>query len=165
MPPPQDAREAHGDAGLVARRPIDGLEAEFDRAEAIERGFAVAGTAEAHYNNAIRASIIYWGGTNTQADNYLAQAGVAYSTAPGNYKQKIGTQKWIALYNRGYELWTEVRRLDYPALTPPTTAKSGFPVRLTYPTNEQTLNNENYTAAAAAMGGDKVESKIFWDKF
>jgi hypothetical protein len=144
---------------------LDYVEAEFDRAEAVERGFTVGGTAESHYNNAIRASIIYWGGTNAQADAYLAQPGVAYSTAPGNYKQKIGTQKWIALYNRGYELWTEVRRLDYPALTPPTTAKSGFPVRLTYPTNEQTLNNENYTAAAAAMGGDKVESKIFWDKF
>ena len=144
---------------------LDYVEAEFDRAEAIERGFSVAGTAESHYNNAIRASILYWGGTTAQADAYLAQSTVAYTTAAGNYKQKIGTQKWIALYNRGYELWTEYRRLDYPVLTPPTTAKSGFPNRFTYPTNEQTLNNANYTEAAAKMGGDKVESKIFWDKF
>ena len=144
---------------------LDYVEAEFDRAEAIERGFTVAGTAAEHYNNAIRASILYWGGTNAQADAYLAQPAVAYATAAGNYKQKIGTQKWIALYNRGYELWTEYRRLDYPVLVIPTTAKSGFPNRFTYPTNEQTLNPENYTEAAAAMGTDKVESKIFWDKF
>jgi hypothetical protein len=144
---------------------MDYAEAEFDRAEAIERGFSVAGTAEQHYNNAIRASILYWGGTSAQADAYLLQPSVAYTTAPGNYKQKIGTQKWIALYNRGYELWTEVRRLDYPVLPLPAAPKSGFPVRLLYPTNEQTLNGDSYTAAAAKIGGDKVETKIFWDKY
>ncbi|MFL5774188.1 MAG: SusD/RagB family nutrient-binding outer membrane lipoprotein [Flavisolibacter sp.] len=144
---------------------LDYSDAEFDRAEAIERGFSVAGTAEQHYNNAIRASILYWGGTNAQADAYLLQPSVAYTTAPGNFKQKIGTQKWIALYNRGYELWTEIRRLDYPVLPLPAAPKSGFPVRLLYPTNEQTLNGDSYTAAAAKIGGDKVETKIFWDKY
>ena len=144
---------------------LDYVEIEFYRAEAKERGFSVAGTAEQHYNNAITASILYWGGTAAQADAYLALPAVAYSTASGNYKEKIGTQKWIALQNRGYEAWTEYRRLDFPVLVPPTTAKSGFPNRFTYPTNEQTLNGSNYTEAAAKMGGDRVESKIFWDKF
>jgi hypothetical protein len=50
-------------------------------------------------------------------------------------------------------------------LSAPAAAKSGFPNRFTYPGNEQTLNGTNYTDAAAKMGGDKVESKIFWDKF
>ncbi|RYZ52536.1 MAG: SusD/RagB family nutrient-binding outer membrane lipoprotein, partial [Chitinophagaceae bacterium] len=144
---------------------LDFVEIEFYRAEAKERGFAVAGTAEEHYKNAIRASILYWGGTNAQADAYLAQPAVAYTTASGNYKEKIGTQKWIALQNRGYEAWTEYRRLDFPVLNAPATAKSGFPNRFTYPTNEQTLNNTNYTDASGKMGGDKVESKLFWDKF
>ncbi|HTM91384.1 MAG TPA: SusD/RagB family nutrient-binding outer membrane lipoprotein, partial [Flavisolibacter sp.] len=144
---------------------LDYVEIEFYRAEAKERGFNVAGTAEQHYNNAIKASILYWGGTSAQADTYLAQPSVAYTTATGNYKEKIGTQKWIALQNRGYEAWTEYRRLDFPILTVPTTAKSGFPNRFTYPTNEQTLNNTSYTEGAAKMGGDKVESRIFWDKF
>jgi hypothetical protein len=98
-------------------------------------------------------------------DTYLNDPAVAYGTAAGNYKQKIGTQKWIALYNRGYEAWTEYRRLDYPVLTVPSTAKSGFPNRLTYPTNEQTLNNASYTEAAGKIGKDDVETKIFWDKF
>jgi hypothetical protein len=144
---------------------LDYVEMEFYRAEAKERGFNVSGTAEQHYNNAIRASILYWGGTSAQADAYLALPSVAYTTATGTYKEKIGTQKWIALQNRGYEGWTEYRRLDFPVLVPPTTAKSGFPNRFTYPTNEQTLNNANYSEAAAKMGGDKVEGKIFWDKF
>jgi hypothetical protein len=146
---------------------LDYTELEFLRAEAIERGYAVAGTAEQHYNNAITASINNWGGTAADAANYLAQPGVAYTTAPaaGGWRQKIGFQKWIALYNRPFEGWTEIRRLDYPKLTPVVKAVSGFPNRFPYPGNEQQLNNANYTTAAAKMGGDKVEFKLFWDKF
>ena len=144
---------------------LDYVETEFYRAEAKERGYTVAGTAQEHYNNAIRASIIYWGGTNAEADAYLAKPEVAYTTATGAWRQKIGTQKWIALYNRPFTGWTELRRLDFPVLTPPDAAKSGFPNRFSYPANEQSLNGTNYTAAAAIYGGDKVESKLFWDKF
>lgn len=145
---------------------LDYVETEFLRAEAIERGYNVAGTAEQHYNNAITGSILYWGGTATQAADYLAQPGVAYATAPaaGGWREKIGFQKWIALYNRPFEGWTEIRRLDYPKLTPVVNAISGFPNRFPYPNNEQQLNNSNYTSAAAKMGGDKVEFKLFWDK-
>jgi hypothetical protein len=142
----------------------DYVETEFLRAEAKERGFNVAGIAEQHYNNAITASILYWGGTAAQATAYLEQTDVAYSTAEGNWKQKIGTQKWIALYNRSYETWTELRRLDFPVITAPVNAKSGFPNRLTYPNTEQTLNGTSYTAAASAIGGDVVTTKLFWDK-
>ncbi|MFM6943585.1 MAG: SusD/RagB family nutrient-binding outer membrane lipoprotein, partial [Aquirufa sp.] len=142
----------------------DVVETEFLRAEAAERGYTVAGSAETHYKNAITASIIYWGGTQADADAYLAQPEVAYTTAAGNWKQKIGTQKWIALYNRPYEGWTELRRLDFPVISAPVNAKSGFPTRLTYPANEQTLNGPNYTAAASAIGGDLLTTKLFWDK-
>ncbi|MHA8065487.1 SusD/RagB family nutrient-binding outer membrane lipoprotein [Aquirufa sp. ROCK2-A2] len=143
---------------------IDYAEMEFLRAEAKERGYNVTGTAESHYNNAVKASIQYWGGSSADADAYLAQTEVAYSTAAGDWKQKIGTQKWIALYNRPYDGWTELRRLDYPKITAPKGAKSGFPTRLTYPANEQQLNGTNYTAASAAIGTDVVTTKLFWDK-
>lgn len=143
----------------------DYVETEFLRAEAKERGYTVAGTAEEHYNNAITASIVYWGGSATDAATYLAQTQVAYSTATGNYKEKIGFQKWIGLYNRPFDGWTELRRLDYPVLTLAVNAVSGFPNRFPYPGNEQQLNGTNYTAAAAIMGNDKVETKLFWDKF
>jgi hypothetical protein len=144
---------------------LDYIETEFLRAEAKERGYNVVGTAEQHYNNAIKASIKYWGGTDAEADAYLSQPAVAYSTAAGDWRQKIGIQKWIALYNRPFDGWTELRRLDYPKITVPVSAKSGFPNRLTYPGNEQQLNGTNYTNASKAIGGDKVETKLWWDKF
>jgi hypothetical protein len=140
-------------------------EVEFDLAEAVERGYSVGGTAMEHYNNAITASILYWGGTNINATAYLAQASVNYLTATGTYRQKIGIQKWIALYNIGWDGWTEIRRLDYPQIIAPASALSDFPVRYTYPVNEQNLNKANYDAASAAIGGDMVTTKLFWDKF
>lgn len=142
---------------------MDYVETEFFRAEAKERGYNVQGTAEEHYNKAITASILYWGGTAADAKAYLERPAVAYATAAGSWKQKIGFQKWIGLYNRPFDGWTEMRRLDYPQLPPPVGARSGFPNRLSYPNNEQQLNGDNYTAAAAAIGGDKLETKLFWD--
>jgi hypothetical protein len=143
----------------------DYVEMEFYRAEAKERGYTVTGTAESHYNNAIRTSIIYWGGTNADADIYLLKPNVAYTTAAGGWKQKIGFQKWIALYNRPFEGWLEKRRLDYPQLTIPVNAFSGYPNRMKYPANEQQLNGTNYTNAASKIGGDKSETKLYWDIF
>ena len=140
-------------------------EVEFFLAEAVARGYNVGGTADTHYNNAITASILWWGGSAVQAAAYLAQPSVAYATAAGNYKQKIGTQKYLALYTRGWDEWIEVRRLDYPVLVAPSSALTAFPVRYTYPVNEQNLNTTNYNAAATAIGGDKVITKLFWDKF
>ncbi len=142
---------------------MDYAEMEFYRAEAKERGYNVSGTAESHYNNAIRASIIYWGGTSANADTYLANPAVAYATAVGDWRQKIGSQKWIALYNRPFEGWLEMRRLDYPKLPLPVNAVSGYPTRLRYPSSEQQLNGTNYTNAATKIGGDKTETKLFWD--
>ena len=143
---------------------FDAAETHFLRAEAIERGY-IAGSAAAEYEAGIRASIEAWGVTQAAADAYLAQPSVAYATAAGNWKQKIGTQSWIALFNRGHEAWTTWRRLDYPVLVAPADAVTGIPVRYTYPVQEQNLNTANYTAAAAAIGGDVVETKLFWDKF
>jgi hypothetical protein len=146
---------------------LDYSEVEFLLAEAVERGYAVGGTAQEHYDNAIRASILYWGGTDAQATTYLAQANVNYATAPGDYKEKIGVQKWIALNNRGIEAWTEWRKFDYPVLLPPSGPEVPpgliVPVRLIYPINEQTLNGENRASAASSIGGDVSATKLFFD--
>jgi hypothetical protein len=139
-------------------------EVEFMRAEAIERGYGNAGNAADHYKNAIIASILYWGGTSDEAAAYVARPDVAYATAAGNWKQKIGFQKWIALYNQPFQGWLEMRRLDQPVLPAPVEAKSGYPNRLTYPTSEQQLNPDNYSENAKAIGGDDVETKLFFDK-
>lgn len=138
-------------------------EVEFFLAEAAQRGYNVGGTAIQHYNNAVTASILYWGGTTTEATAYLLQPSVMYD--PVNWKARIGEQKWLALYNRGWDAWIEWRRLDAPAIAAPPTAVSATPLRYTYPIPEQNLNTANYNAAASAVGGDAVTTKLFWDKF
>lgn len=146
---------------------MDYSEVEFNLAEAVERGYAVGGTAQAHYNAAVTASVTYWGGTAGDATTYLAQPGVDYTNAASGatYKEKIGKQKWIALNNRGWEAWTEWRRLDAPALTPPL-ATLKIPVRMIYPPSEGTVNTAPYEAAVAKLGGtDSPDVKLFWDKF
>jgi hypothetical protein len=142
---------------------IDYSEVEFLLAEAAERGFGVSGSAAEHYEAAIRASIEYWGGASADADTYLANPAVAYASAAGDWKTKIGNQKWLALYNRGFEAWTEWRRLDAPALVAPPTAETDIPRRYTYPSQEVNLNKANREDAAAAIGGDDVATKLFWD--
>lgn len=142
---------------------IDLVEVEFLRAEAVERGYNIMGTTEEHYSNAVTASILYWGGTAEEAQTYLNQPDVAYSSASGDWKQKIGLQKWLGLYNRPFEAWTEMRRLDHPDLPLAKNAISGFPNRLRYPGEEQQLNKANYTEASSNIGGDETENKLFWD--
>lgn len=146
---------------------LDYSETMFGLAEAVERGF-ISGPAEDYYNKAVNASMDYWGVSPTDAATYLANPKVAYKTATGNYKEKIGFQKWIALYNRGWEGWVEWRRLDYPKLLPPTggNAPAGLiiPVRIIYPIVEQGLNGVNLQSAASAIGGDLTTTKLWWDK-
>lgn len=142
---------------------FDLAEVEFLLAEGAERGF-VGGTAAEHYNNAITASIEAYGGTADTIAAYLADPKVAYATATGTWQQKIGMQKWIALYNRGFDAWTSYRILDFPVLVAPPDAVSVLPLRLTYPIAEQTLNGANRAAAGAAIGGDDVGTKLFFDK-
>lgn len=136
----------------------------FYLAEAAERGITVPQTAEEYYNDAITASFDFWDvlGIN----NYLARQDVAYSTAKGDWKEKIAAQFYISLYSRGLEGFTVWRRLDHPVFNmPPTPISDDIPTRFTYPINEQTLNPDNYKAAATAIGGDELTTKLFWDKF
>ncbi|CAI2765477.1 SusD/RagB family nutrient-binding outer membrane lipoprotein [Flavobacterium collinsii] len=147
---------------------LDYAEVEFLLAEASGRGVAVGGTITSHYNAAILASMEDWGVSSTDANAYLAQPAVAYATATGTWQQKVGEQAWYALFNRGFEGWTSTRRLNFPVLTPPASADAAaggqIPSRMAYPIREQTLNATNYNAAATSIGGDKLTTKIFWDK-
>jgi hypothetical protein len=146
---------------------LDYSETEFNLAEAVQRGYSVGGTVESHYDNAITASITYWTGSATAAASYLALSTVSYATAVSSTAtplQKIAAQEYLSLYNRGWDAWIITRRLDFPVLTPPANAFSAFPVRFTYPISEQNVNVASYNQAAAAIGGDAVTTKLFFDK-
>ena len=143
---------------------IDYIEVEFLKAEAVERGYNVGGSAEEHYNNAVTASIVLFGGTAEEAATYLAASGVSYGSA--TWKERIGVQKWLAFYNRGTEGWAEWRRLDYPQLhIPEGMVYNDIPKRMPYPYNEPLQNRVNYEAAVALMPapGDDQRTPVFWD--
>ncbi len=133
-------------------------------ADAAERGYSVGGSAEDFYNAAVANSILEWGGSQQMADDYLAQADVAYSSALGTWKEKIALQKWIAMYNQGLEAWSTFRIYDAPAMNLADIAGTVPPNRYTYPTTEYSVNTANVEAAGSAMGGDDLFSKVFWDK-
>jgi len=78
--------------------------------------------------------------------------------------EKIMTQKWISLFGRNFESWFEWRRTGYPVLVPGPSGEGKIPRRALYPIDETTFNKENYDAAAAAIGGDSYQSKVWWDK-
>ncbi|GAA4317044.1 SusD/RagB family nutrient-binding outer membrane lipoprotein [Pontixanthobacter gangjinensis] len=137
-------------------------EVEFFLAEAIERGF-IAGDAQEHYEAAVTSNILYYRGTEEEAEAYLAQPEIAYDSA--NWEELIGTQKWVALFNRGFEGWTEYRRLDYPDfLVNSALTDLPVPTRVFYPLDEEALNGANYNAAVQNIGGtDDLYTRIFWD--
>ncbi len=140
-------------------------EVEFYLAEAAARNYTLPKTVEEYYNEGIKASFDFWG--TPGVDAYLAKPEVAYTTAAGDWKQKIALQSWLANYTRGFEAYTTWRRLDYPIFNIPELVESysDIPVRFTFPVNEQTLNAENYQAASDMIGGDLISTKIFWDKY
>lgn len=154
---------------------LDYSETEFLLAEAAERGLGGVAGAAGHYDKGVKASIEYWydlANKANMANTSPADATTAYNTyiptvaytgGPTLYKQQIGQQKYMALYNRGFDAWTEWRRLGHPALTKATNALSEIPVRFTYPIKEQNLNGANYSQASAAIGGDLVTTKLFWN--
>ncbi|MFV0249393.1 MAG: SusD/RagB family nutrient-binding outer membrane lipoprotein [Tenacibaculum sp.] len=141
---------------------LDCAEVEFYLAQAAEMSIVGApADAEIHYNNAIRASFDFW--NVSEVDAYLANPDVAYATASGDWREKIGKQFWLAMYNRGFEGWTAWRTFDTPNFNLPAITENPVPNRYTYPVNEQNLNFDNYKNASTAIGEDTQTTKLFWD--
>ncbi|MEX0316009.1 MAG: SusD/RagB family nutrient-binding outer membrane lipoprotein [Allomuricauda sp.] len=142
---------------------LDYSEVSFMLAQASELQFNVGGDAATHYTNGIIACMQDWGVEEEDITTYLNRSDVDYNTAPGTWREKLGLQYWLAMYNRGFAGWTAWRQLDAPALNVAADSQNPVPNRYTYPVEEQTLNGANYTSAAQAIGGDTQQVKVFWD--
>lgn len=142
---------------------LDFAEVSFNLAEAAARGWNVGGTAEEHYNAGITANFEDWG-VGSEAKAYLQKPDVAYTTAPGEWKEKIAMQYWIAMYNRGFEGWYVYRKFDGPKLNVAANSQLPVPKRYTYPIDEQSLNAGNWSAASNNGASDLQQTPIFWDK-
>ncbi len=132
------------------------------QAEAAERGW-IGGDAAALYQAAIRSSMEFNQVAEADIVAYLAQPAVAYQGGTEGLTQ-IALQKWIVLFGNGVEAWSEWRRTGVPTLMPgPDALNDGrIPVRLFYPSDEESLNREAVEAAKARQGGATLNSPVWW---
>ena len=147
--------------GTAPAKLLSSTEVAFLKAEGAARGFAMGGTASDLYAQAIKASMIENGLTEADATAYLANN--PFNAA--NWRQSIGYESYIAMWNNPFACWNFVRRLDYPVLiAPPASQVGGLVYRMPYSDQEYLVNKNNVSAAATAIGGDKATTKLFWDK-
>ena len=134
----------------------------FLKAEAAARNYSAGGTAVDLYATAVTESMRENGVSAANTAAYLLTN--PYNAV--NWKQSIGVQAWLAMFNKGFASWNFTRRLDNPTLVnPPKSNLASVPYRMPYSDQEYVLNGANVKAAAAKIGGDKATTKLFWDKF
>ena len=149
-------------------------EVEFMLAEAAVRGWN-SGTAQDHYNKGIKAAMQYLeiysdkaAVSDTQVITYLTANPYKAGGSQEEQLEQINTQYWAAVLLNEYEAYANWRRTGYPTLTPvnyPGNESGGtIPRRLRYPTNEASVNPENYQAVLKAQGPDEFTTRIWWDK-
>lgn len=142
----------------------------FLQAEAAQRGW-IAGDPTDLYNQAIQASMEYYGISETAFNAYMAaHPEWAFNAAGSTPLRQIGIQKWIALFTNGPEAYAEWRRTGYPELKPgadiTSAAKGKILRRYPYSSLEQSLNTANQTAAAERQGMANFADMtvpVWWD--
>lgn len=147
-------------------------EVELMLAEAKQRGWNVAGTADGHYNAGVKAAmqmLAQWDPAAAISDAQVAAYLAARPYVAANGLEMINTQYWAATVFNDYETFANWRRSGYPVLTPvnyPGNVTGGtIPRRLIYPEAEASTNPDNYKAAIGRLtGGDKLTSRVWWDK-
>ncbi|MEJ8800720.1 SusD/RagB family nutrient-binding outer membrane lipoprotein [Pontibacter sp. H249] len=134
-------------------------EVEFIKAELAMQGH-IAGVAKSFYEKGVKAAVEQWGAT--LPTDYFANPKAAYDGT----LERIMLQKYYALYFNDYQQWFEYRRTGFPVL-PKTAAmlnNQQVPVRFKYPDLVQIYNKANYDKVVAAMGGDEINVKGWWEK-
>ena len=158
-------------------------------AEGMERGWITAAGTATIYSQAIAESFAQWGALGAAA--YAAGTAANYTTGVGGGSnigsniygsivgadaitttplQRIQLQRYLAEYPNGVQGWSEWRRTGVPNLKPTTFATNSdagktIPRRYTYfTTTDYGLNPAQLAIAIARLtGGDKMNSRIWWD--
>lgn len=144
---------------------INYAEVQFILAEAALRGY-ISGTPSTYYNRGVNAAITMWG-LEVPA-GHLAKPEVALNEGADFEAQleQIMLQKYYTLFFTDFQQWHEFRRTGHPVLPvgPGVRNDGKMPARFRYPVYVQSLNGTNYSAAVAAMGGDDINTKVWWNK-
>jgi hypothetical protein len=145
-------------------------------AEARFRGWISTGTVAGYFDAGIKAhmdQIALYPAGPAATFPIAVPAGdrdaYAASRAPllaGNELAEINYEYWVASFLNGPEAWANFRRSGFPALLPnPYPGRTvDFITRLTYPASEILVNKDNVQAAITAMGGDNLNTTVWWDK-
>lgn len=134
-------------------------EVEFIKAELAQKS-KITGSAATFYQNGVKASVEQWGAVLPA--NYFTNPKAAYNGT----LERIMLQKYYALFFNDYQQWFEYRRTGFPVLPKGAGMLNNqiVPVRFKYPTTVVSNNNENYKKAVASMGGDDINTKVWWEK-
>ncbi len=172
---------------------MNAAEVYFLRAEGALLGWNMGGSAEELYEEGIRQSMDQWGFSGGAVDSYINSSAtptspddvfgsgvastvpIAFDAGGGMERQleQIITQKWISLYPDGWEAWSELRRTGYPSLYPrlnsdnPDVPADAIMRRVTFVEGEFSNNLAAVEAAQSLSelaGGDKNDTKVWWDK-
>lgn len=140
-------------------------EVQFLLSEAALKGY-ISGNPKTFYETGITNAISMWG--LTMPSGYLAGDDVKWDDAltVDDKLEKIMLQKYYALFFTDFQQWHEYRRTGHPVLPkgPGLQNNGQMPSRFMYPVAVQSLNRNNYEAAVAAMGGDDLNGKVWWNK-
>ncbi len=152
-------------------------EVEFLLAEAATKGWAVSGTAQKHYENGVRASMMllndHYKIVEPISEDEIT-AFIAANPLGENPKESINTQAWILHLTNPSECWANLRRSDYPVIYDRAQLPNydftyedpnmHTPTRLKYPNLESKYNSANYTEALNRLGGqDDWHVRVWWD--
>ncbi len=136
------------------------------RAEAADRGWTTENTSTL-YRLGVTASFTQWGLEAPDAD-YFTRTNIALGTAGTNLKQ-IAIQQYLAYYPDGLQGWNTWRRTGWPVLSPAPDATNFpkvIPRRFMYGSTDYSLTAAGVKEAVARLGenGDKMDSRVWWDK-
>jgi len=173
-----DLASSKGGQGII----MSYSEVQFILAEAAEKGYISGGStaAENYYFNGIKDQFKYYASripanyatsylkltpaSISADDSYFKQDAVAYTGTTDKKLEKIGLQKWISLYQVGFEAWSEWRRTGLPNIPIGPVGPGYIPRRMLYPADELRINVANYNKAVSSLGADDLKSHVWWDK-
>jgi len=134
-------------------------EIEFIKAE-LEWKDGNQAAAKTAYEKAVKAAIEQWG--LTMPANYFTNTYAAYDGTLG----RIMLQKYYGQLFVDYQSWFEYRRTRLPVLPVEVGMLNGgvMPSRFEYPIPVRISNPNNYQEAVGWMGGDNINSKVWWER-
>ncbi|MDQ8750506.1 SusD/RagB family nutrient-binding outer membrane lipoprotein [Elizabethkingia miricola] len=145
----------------------------------------INGWSDTNYKAAVRASMEKWNVPASSINTFV-------NSLPAANKANVLNQKWVALYMQPQEAYAEWRRTGYPnflikpgdvnnlvipavdgattyafiPISPSDYTLTEMPSRITYPVTLAKLNPSGYASGVKNLGpgGDKLNTKLIWDK-